>query len=73
MMDKQTVPTVSPPRYLGDVQKDVQRKSYESFLDLSRWLAASIVLVSHLRDPLFLVTATSPPPTGPSLFRSGIS
>lgn len=33
---------------------DIRNETFVSFLDLSRWLAAAVVFVSHLRNPLFL-------------------
>lgn len=39
---------------------DVQNLSFVSFLDLSRWLAASIVFLGHLRNPLFLGYSSVP-------------
>ena len=33
---------------------DLQNRSLISFLDFSRWAAAAIVLISHLRNPLFI-------------------
>ena len=34
--------------------KDLKDLTFISFLDMSRWMAAAIVFVSHLRNPLFL-------------------
>lgn len=36
------------------ILEDLQNPSLISFLDLSRWAAAAIVFISHLRNPLFL-------------------
>lgn len=33
---------------------DVRNPAFASFLDMARWMAAAIVLLGHLRDPLFL-------------------
>ena len=33
---------------------DLQNRTLISFLDFSRWVAAVIVLISHLRNPLFI-------------------
>lgn len=33
---------------------DLQNRTLISFLDFSRWVAAAIVLISHLRNPLFI-------------------
>ncbi len=40
--------------YPRRVLQDVENRSFTSFLDLMRWMAAAIVFLSHLRDPLFL-------------------
>lgn len=40
--------------YPRDVLRDIQGLTFASFLDLSRWSAACIVFLGHLRDPLFL-------------------
>lgn len=40
--------------YPRKVLLDVERASFVSFLDLTRWVAAGIVFVGHLRNPLFL-------------------
>ena len=34
--------------------QDLKNLTFISFLDMSRWMAASIVFISHLRNPLFL-------------------
>ena len=41
------------PRYPGGVLDDVANPHFASFLDGMRWIAASIVFLGHLRDPLF--------------------
>ena len=33
---------------------DLRNDTFISFLDMSRWMAAAIVFLSHLRNPLFL-------------------
>lgn len=38
----------------NSILEDLQNPSLISFLDLSRWAAAAIVFISHLRNPLFL-------------------
>lgn len=40
--------------YPRDVLCDIRGLTFASFLDLSRWSAACIVFLGHLRDPLFL-------------------
>lgn len=40
--------------YPAQVLADVQNPHFASFLDCTRWVAASIVFLGHLRDPLFL-------------------
>lgn len=40
--------------YPAKVLADVQNPHFASFLDCMRWVAASIVFLGHLRDPLFL-------------------
>jgi len=39
--------------YPKQALQDVQQASFVSFLNLSRWTAASVVFLGHLRDPLF--------------------
>lgn len=39
--------------YPARVLDDVQREAFKSFLDLARWMAAAIVFLGHLRNPLF--------------------
>lgn len=39
--------------YPAGVLDDVQNPKFASFLDGMRWIAASIVFLGHLRDPLF--------------------
>lgn len=49
--------TATPPmktEYPAQVLADVQNPHFASFLDGTRWVAASIVFLGHLRDPLFL-------------------
>jgi peptidoglycan/LPS O-acetylase OafA/YrhL len=41
-------------RNLADIGPDLRSGSLVSFLDMARWLAAAIVFVGHLRNPLFL-------------------
>ena len=41
-------------RYPVSALSDIKNETFVSFLDLSRWLAAAMVFVSHLRNPLFL-------------------
>ena len=36
-----------------DFQDDLRKPGFTSLLDLARWLAAGLVFVTHLRDPLF--------------------
>lgn len=36
------------------ILNDLQNKTLISFLDMSRWAAAVIVFISHLRNPLFI-------------------
>ena len=40
--------------YPRRVLQDVEGRTFASFLDLTRWTAAMIVFLGHLRDPLFL-------------------
>lgn len=42
------------PRYPARVLVDVRNPNFASFLDAARWVAASIVFLGHLRNPLFL-------------------
>jgi peptidoglycan/LPS O-acetylase OafA/YrhL len=37
----------------NSILNDLQNQSLISFLDMSRWAAAAIVFISHLRNPLF--------------------
>ena len=37
----------------NSILNDLENKSLISFLDMSRWAAAAIVFISHLRNPLF--------------------
>lgn len=46
---------------LLDLSQDLRSPTLTSFLDLSRWVAAAIVFVGHLRNPLFLAYADVPP------------
>ena len=36
------------------ILNELKNPTLISFLDLSRWLAAAIVFISHLRNPLFV-------------------
>jgi peptidoglycan/LPS O-acetylase OafA/YrhL len=40
--------------YPQQILSDLVRPDFQSFLDLSRWAAAALVFVGHLRNPLFL-------------------
>jgi peptidoglycan/LPS O-acetylase OafA/YrhL len=40
--------------YPQRILSDLVRPDFQSFLDLSRWAAAALVFVGHLRNPLFL-------------------
>ncbi len=46
--------TLVTTKYPAQVLVDVQNPHFASFLDCTRWVAASIVFLGHLRDPLFL-------------------
>ena len=46
--------TLAKTAYPAQVLADVQNPHFASFLDCTRWVAASIVFLGHLRDPLFL-------------------
>lgn len=46
--------------YPGQALADVENASFVSFLDLSRWIAASIVFVGHLRNPMFFGYSSVP-------------
>lgn len=46
--------TLAKTEYPAQVLADVQNPRFASFLDCTRWVAASIVFLGHLRDPLFL-------------------
>ena len=53
--------SVSPATLSGDLR----HQTFMSFLDLSRWLAAVVVFVSHLRNPLLLGYGDLPPTDRP--------
>ena len=45
---------MTPQAYPAKVLDDLANPTMMSFLDMARWLAASMVLLGHLRNPLFL-------------------
>lgn len=46
---------------LSDLADDLRSPTLVSFLDMARWMAAAIVFVGHLRNPLFLGYRDVPP------------
>jgi peptidoglycan/LPS O-acetylase OafA/YrhL len=56
-MQRETSTLEYPERAL----QDVKNPAFASFLNFSRWLAASIVFLGHLRNPLFLGFSDVPP------------
>lgn len=47
--------------YPAQTLSDVQASSFVSFLDCARWMAAFVVFLGHLRNPLFLGYGAVPP------------
>ncbi|GGD31880.1 acyltransferase family protein [Aureimonas glaciei] len=47
-------PSGGADTYPAAALDDVRNPAFASFLDMARWMAAVIVLLGHLRDPLFL-------------------
>lgn len=40
-------------QYPDQTLSDLKNQSFQSFLDMARWVAATIVFIGHLRNPLF--------------------
>jgi peptidoglycan/LPS O-acetylase OafA/YrhL len=50
-----------PRQPLQRIADDLRSQTLVSFLDMSRWVAAALVFIAHLRNPLFLGYGDLPP------------